>query len=88
MIASIWNPLSLSLPQRSKRALLAREPKAVEGAKLALFVKGGKCSGTMQAVLKDLAQIKQPNAQALNQKNQVSRKAKGYPIHRRLKQGL
>ena len=34
--------------QRSKRGLEAREPKAVENTKKAIFLKGAKCSEKVQ----------------------------------------
>ena len=48
--------------QRSKRALDAREPKAIENDKVSIFVKGQKCSETVKACMKDFHALKRPNA--------------------------
>jgi len=57
--------------QRSKRALEAREPKAIENTKAALFVRGVKCSENVQKCMKDLYTLKKPNAQFYNKKNDI-----------------
>ncbi len=46
--------------QRAKRALQAREPKAVENTKNTLFIKGSTCSARVSQVLKDLYALKRP----------------------------
>jgi len=57
--------------QRSKRALEEREPKAIENTKSALFVRGAKCSETVQSCMKDLCTLKKPNSQFYNKKNEI-----------------
>ncbi len=48
--------------QRSKRALDAREPKAIENDKATIFVRGQKCSETVKSCMKDFHSLKRPNA--------------------------
>ena len=48
--------------QRSKRALDAREPKAIENDKVTIFVKGQQCSETVKACMKDFHALKRPHA--------------------------
>ena len=47
--------------QRSKRALEAREPKAVENAKSAIFIRGPKSSDVVMTAMRDIHAIKKPN---------------------------
>ena len=47
--------------QKSKRALEAREPKAIENTKTVLFVRGSKASDTVVKVLKDIQALKKPH---------------------------
>ncbi|KDR23391.1 ribosome production factor 2 homolog isoform X2 [Zootermopsis nevadensis] len=56
---------------RSKRALLAREPKLVENTKNALFIKGRKTSGMVVNCMKDLYDIKKPHGKILNRQNDI-----------------
>ena len=57
--------------QRSKRALDAREPKAIENDKVTIFVKGQKCSDTVKACMKDFHALKRPHAVTFNKKNEI-----------------
>jgi len=56
---------------RSKRALEAREPKEVEGAKTAIFVRGTHTGETLNAVMKELMALKRPNAISFAKKNDI-----------------
>ena len=47
--------------QRSKRALEAREPKAIENAKSAIFIRGPKSSELVMQAMRDLHALKKPN---------------------------
>ena len=47
--------------QRSKRALEAKEPKAIENAKSALFIRGPKSSDMVMKAMKDILALKKPN---------------------------
>ena len=47
--------------QRSKRALEAREPKAIENAKSAIFIRGPKSSELVMKAMRDLHALKKPN---------------------------
>ena len=47
--------------QKSKRALEAREPKAIENAKSAIFIRGPKSSDMVMTALRDLHALKKPN---------------------------
>jgi len=57
--------------KRSKRALEAREPKAIENTKTSVFVRGAKCSQLVQDCMKDLNTLKKPNSISYNQKNDI-----------------
>eukprot|EP00095_Tigriopus_kingsejongensis_P004016 snap_masked-scaffold5_size1054832-processed-gene-0.10 protein:Tk04016 transcript:snap_masked-scaffold5_size1054832-processed-gene-0.10-mRNA-1 annotation:"brix domain-containing protein 1" len=57
--------------QKAKRALEAREPKAVENTKETLFIRGQKCSDTIRRLMKDLAALKKPHAEALQRPNPI-----------------
>jgi len=48
--------------QRSKRALLKREPKAIENDKSTIFVRGQKCSETVKDCMKDFHSLKRPDS--------------------------
>ena len=52
--------------QRSKRALDAREPKAIENDKTTIFVRGQKCSETVKSCMKDFHALKRPNSVMVN----------------------
>ena len=47
--------------QKSKRALEAKEPKAIENAKSALFIRGPKSSDMVMKAMKDIHNLKKPN---------------------------
>jgi ribosome production factor 2 len=53
------------------RALKARESKQIENTKQTIFVRGVKCSKTIQDCMSDLKTIKQPHAISYNQKNDI-----------------
>jgi len=55
--------------QRGKRALEKKEPKIYENTKSTLFFKGGNTSQIVTSVLKELHQLKKPNATIYSKKN-------------------
>ncbi|KAL0572070.1 rRNA-binding ribosome biosynthesis protein rpf2 [Marasmius crinis-equi] len=56
---------------RSKRALDAREPKEVEDARTAIFVKGTHTGEVVKNVMKDLMALKRPDAISFSKKNDI-----------------
>lgn len=54
------------------RYLKSTEPQIHEGAKVALLLKGKRCSETMGHVLKDLRAMQAPNAKLLTKKNDIN----------------
>ncbi|RKP04900.1 Brix-domain-containing protein, partial [Thamnocephalis sphaerospora] len=56
---------------RSKRALVKREPKVVENAKTALFIRTVKTSQIVNEALSDLCQLKKPHAIHFTKKNEI-----------------
>ncbi|KAJ9144430.1 Brix-domain-containing protein [Coniochaeta hoffmannii] len=56
---------------RSKRALAAKQPKAVENPKTALFLRGTTCSQIVQDALADLHSLRQPLAKKFTKKNPI-----------------
>ncbi|PFH57249.1 hypothetical protein XA68_15320 [Ophiocordyceps unilateralis] len=56
---------------RSKRALERREPKAVENAKICLFLRGTSCSQVVQDALGELVALRQPLAKKFTKKNAI-----------------
>jgi len=57
--------------RRGKRVLEDRAAKLVENEKMALFVRGGKCGQDVTTFLKDLYQLKKPNATFLKELNPI-----------------
>ena len=57
--------------QRAKRALEAREPKAIENAKKALFLKGTKSSDRLRRCMRDLGALKRPNVEFYVKRNDI-----------------
>eukprot|EP00656_Telonema_subtile_P022041 TRINITY_DN2308_c0_g1_i3.p1 TRINITY_DN2308_c0_g1~~TRINITY_DN2308_c0_g1_i3.p1 ORF type:complete len:311 (+),score=51.68 TRINITY_DN2308_c0_g1_i3:196-1128(+) len=53
---------------RSKRALLAREPKVVENPKNSILLRGQSSSNTANAVVSDLHKLRQPLSKCLSKK--------------------
>lgn len=68
--------------QRSKRALEAREPKAIENTKSALFLRGLKCSDKVLKCMKDLYLLKKPAAEFYSKKNDIRPFEDATPIER------
>ncbi|KAJ6788865.1 hypothetical protein PWT90_09439 [Aphanocladium album] len=56
---------------RSKRAMAAREPKAIENPKTCLMLRGGNCSQTVQDALNDLYSMHQPHVKKFSKKNPI-----------------
>ncbi|TFY52629.1 hypothetical protein EVG20_g10471 [Dentipellis fragilis] len=56
---------------RSKRAMEAREPKEVEDARTAIFVKGTHTGEVVTKVMKELMSLKRPDAISFSKKNPV-----------------
>jgi len=65
------NPQSKPRNARSKRALAAKQPKAVENPKTALFLRGTTCSQIVQDALADLHSLRQPLAKKFTKKNPI-----------------
>jgi len=60
-----------STTHRGKRVLEERAPKLVENEKTTVFIRGGKCGQEVTGFLKDLYQLKKPNAVFLKQNNAI-----------------
>ncbi|KAF8326082.1 Brix domain-containing protein [Cantharellus anzutake] len=56
---------------RIKRALEAKEPKEVEGAKTALFVRGSSTGERLDTIMKELMTLKSPDAIYFSKKNEI-----------------
>ncbi|KAI0665407.1 Brix-domain-containing protein [Trametes maxima] len=56
---------------RSKRVMQAREPKEVEDARTAIFVKGTHTGEKVNGAMKELMALKRPNAISFSKKNTV-----------------
>ncbi|KAK7678996.1 hypothetical protein QCA50_017939 [Cerrena zonata] len=56
---------------RSKRALDAREPKEVEDARIAIFVKGSHSGEKVNHAMKDIMALKRPDGISFSKKNVV-----------------
>ncbi|KAH7919803.1 Brix-domain-containing protein [Leucogyrophana mollusca] len=56
---------------RSKRALDAREPKEVEDARTAIFVRGTHTGEVVNGVMKELMALKRPDAISFSKKNMI-----------------
>ncbi|KIJ63441.1 hypothetical protein HYDPIDRAFT_176106 [Hydnomerulius pinastri MD-312] len=56
---------------RSKRALEAREPKEVEDARTAIFVRGTHTGEVVNAAMTELMALKRPNAISFSRKNVI-----------------
>ena len=52
--------------KKAKRALEAKEPKAIEASKKALIVQGAKASGKVQQCMKELGLLKKPDVEFFN----------------------
>ncbi|XP_060523854.1 ribosome production factor 2 homolog [Cylas formicarius] len=57
---------------KGKKILLKKEPQLNEGIKKALFLKGRKTSEKIRGVLKDIYDIKKPDAQMLQHRNDIT----------------
>lgn len=55
---------------RAKRAMLAREPKMVEGERSALWMRGTSTSENITAILKDLHDMKKPHSTNFSRRNE------------------
>lgn len=56
---------------RGKKAILKKEPKLVENAKETLCLKGRHTSQIVTDIMKDLYDLKKPNAQMMQKKNDI-----------------
>jgi len=54
----------------SKRAMLAREPKLVEGERSSLFMRGTSTSEQINAIVSDLHDLKKPNSTYFHRRNE------------------
>lgn len=57
--------------QRAKRALEAREPKAIENNKGSIFIRGPNCTQKLLQCMKDLQSFKKPDCDFYGQKNDI-----------------
>lgn len=58
--------------RRGKRALLAREPQIIEGPKRTLLFHGRKASEKVRNLLRDIYDLKKPDAHKLTRKNDIT----------------
>ncbi|XP_966621.2 ribosome production factor 2 homolog [Tribolium castaneum] len=58
--------------RKGKKVLLKKEPQVVEGPKKALFFQGRRSSEKLRRLAKDLYDLKKPEAQMLNKKNDIT----------------
>ncbi|KAG8853528.1 rRNA-binding ribosome biosynthesis protein rpf2 [Tulasnella sp. 330] len=56
---------------RVKRAMAAREPKEVEDARTAIFVRSTTSTETLNGVMKDLMALKKPHGISFSKKNEI-----------------
>lgn len=70
--AVIFRFFSKPTTRKGKKVLLSREPKVVEDAKRTLFFQGRKASEKIKNVLKDLYDLKKPDAKMLIRKNDIT----------------
>jgi len=59
------------ITHKGKKALINREPKLIENTKQCLFIKGKNTSDVVRHCLKDLYQLKKPDAVHFNKKNDI-----------------
>ncbi|KAL1505527.1 hypothetical protein ABEB36_005072 [Hypothenemus hampei] len=57
---------------KGKKVLLRKEPQIIEGTKRAIFFKGRKSSEKVRRVLRDIFDLKKPDAQMLSRNNDVT----------------
>ncbi|XP_066251915.1 ribosome production factor 2 homolog [Euwallacea similis] len=58
--------------RKGKKVLLKREPQVIEGTKRAILFKGRKTSDKVRKVLKDIYNIKKPDAEMLSRNNDIT----------------
>lgn len=58
--------------RKGKQVLLKREPQVIEGPKRALFFQGRKSSEKLRSLLKDIYDLKKPDAAKLTKKNDIT----------------
>lgn len=58
--------------RKGKQVLLKREPQLIEGPKRALFLQGRKSSEKLRGLIKDLYDLKKPDAAKLSRKNDIT----------------
>lgn len=56
---------------KGKKAILKKEPKLIEDVKCTLCLKGKNTSPIVTGIMKDLYDLKKPDAQIMNQKNDI-----------------
>ncbi|XP_022913216.2 ribosome production factor 2 homolog [Onthophagus taurus] len=69
---SVMKRVVKSVSRKGKKVLLSREPQLVEGPKRTLFLQGRKTSDMVRDLLKDMYNIKKPDALKLSKKNDVT----------------
>lgn len=57
--------------RKGKKVLISKEPKPIEGTKQAIFLRGRNPSELTRALLKDVYNLKKPDAAYLSRKNDI-----------------
>ncbi|XP_011170809.1 ribosome production factor 2 homolog [Solenopsis invicta] len=65
------NRITKPITHKGKKAILKKEPKLIENAKEALCLKGNRTSQIVTDFMKDLYDLKKPNAQMMKQRNDI-----------------
>ncbi|KAJ3640785.1 hypothetical protein Zmor_027326 [Zophobas morio] len=68
--------------RKGKKVLIKKEPQVNEGPKRALFLQGRRSSDKLRRLTKDLFDIKKPDAQLLNKKNDITVFEDATPVER------
>ncbi|KAL6258159.1 hypothetical protein P5V15_010114 [Pogonomyrmex californicus] len=65
------NRIVQPITHKGKKAILKKEPKLIEDLKEALFLKGTRTSQIVIDIMKDLYDLKKPNVQMMQKKNDI-----------------
>ncbi|XP_045468554.1 ribosome production factor 2 homolog [Harmonia axyridis] len=69
---SVLNRVVKPTTRRGKKILMKKAPQIIEGPKKTLFFKGRKCNENMRRVLKDIYNLKKPDALMLTKNNDIT----------------
>ncbi|KAJ8931781.1 hypothetical protein NQ314_015313 [Rhamnusium bicolor] len=69
---SVMQRVVKATTRKGKKVLMKKEPQVIEGPKRALFFQGRKTSEKVRSLLKDLYDIKKPDASKLSRKNDIT----------------